>query len=166
MQANDVLLKKWCFGMGRTKKREEAGVNASGELQTWYSYPKYRTIAFKVLKVEKKNNQLHVDGEQFSSLNAPGKKKTLIFDLKGENQKIFYVSGQKKPFLNLGEVAVSEEGFPPVGSLITVNKKHAIVTKVGRNELTVYVEGQLKNIVCRPGQIKWRSDKILKAVVK
>jgi hypothetical protein len=66
----------------------------------------------------------------------------------------------------LGEVSVSEEGFPPAGSLITVNKKHAIVTKVGRNELTIYVEGQLKKIVCLPGQIKWRSDKILKAVVK
>ena len=165
MQANDVLLKKWCFGMGRTK-REEAGTNANGELQTWYSYPKYRTIAFKVLKVEKKNNQLHVEGEQFSSLNGKPKKKTLIFDVNGENQKVFYVPGQKKPFLNLGEVSVTEEGFPPIGSLITVNKKHAIVTEIGRNELTVWVEGQLKKIVCRPGQIKWRSDKILKAVVK
>ena len=165
MQANDVLLKKWCFGMGRTK-REEAGTNANGELQTWYSYPKYRTIAFKVLKVEKKNNQLHVEGEQFSSLSGKPKKKTLIFDVNGENQKVFYVPGQKKPFLNLGEVSVTEEGFHPIGSLITVNKKHAIVTEIGRNELTVWVEGQLKKIVCRPGQIKWRSDKILKAVVK
>ena len=99
-------------------------------------------------------------------MNGKPKKKTLIFDVNGENQKVFYVPGQKKPFLNLGEVSVTEEGFPPIGSLITVNKKHAIVTEIGRNELTVWVEGQLKKIVCRPGQIKWRSDKILKAVVK
>jgi hypothetical protein len=165
MQPNDVLMKKWCFGMGRSKKREEVSSNSNGELQTWYSYPKYRTIVFKVSSVEKKKEQLHVKGKQFSSLNGKPKEKTLIFETNGENQKVFFVNGQTRPFLNIGEAKITEDGIPPVGSLITVDKKHAIVTEVGRNELTVFVDNQLKKIVCRPGQIKWRDDKILKAAV-
>ena len=165
MQPNDVLMKKWCFGMGRSKMRAEATSNSNGELQTWYSYPKYRTIVFKVSSVEKKKDQLHVKGKQFSSLNGKPKEKTLIFETSGENQKVFFVNGQTRPFLNIGEAKITEDGIPPVGSLITVDKKHAIVTEVGRNELTVFIDNQLKKIVCRPGQIKWRDDKILKAAV-
>ena len=48
MQANDILMKKWCFGMGRSKARVEAAMNNQGELQTYHSFPKYRTIVFKV----------------------------------------------------------------------------------------------------------------------
>ena len=48
MNAGDVLMKKWCFGMGRSKAREEGAMNSSGELVTYRTYPKYRTIVFKV----------------------------------------------------------------------------------------------------------------------
>ena len=59
---------------------------------------------------------------------------------------------------------VTEEGMPPVGSLITIDKKHAIVTAVGRNQLTVFVKGEVKTIAFKPGTIRWHSDKILKNV--
>ena len=62
--------------------------------------------------------------------------------------------------------APTEKGLPPVGSLITVDKKHAIVTEVGRNELTVFVKGELQKITCKPGTVRWHSDKILAAAVK
>jgi len=52
-------------------------------------------------------------------------------------------------------------GFPPVGSLISVNKKHAIVTEVGRNSLTVWTNNTFKTLTCKPGTIKWFSDKVL-----
>ena len=56
MKTNDYLMKKWCFGFGRgkAKAREEGRMNADGELQTYRSYPKYRTIVFRVEKAEKK----------------------------------------------------------------------------------------------------------------
>ena len=63
MQVNDILMKKWCFGMGRSKVREEATMGANGELQTFRTYPKYRTIVFKVEKATKKGNQWHVEGK-------------------------------------------------------------------------------------------------------
>jgi hypothetical protein len=163
MNCGDVLMKKWCFGTGRAKVkgREEAVMNNNGELQTYVTYPKYRTIVFKVLSAKKKNNQWHVEGEQYSSLNAPPKKTNLVLN---EKRGVLYVDGQKRPFLKMGDMTVTEEGFPPVGSLIVVDKKHAIVTSVGRNELTVYVKGQFKTVACRPGTIKWHSDKILASV--
>ena len=58
------------------------------------------------------------------------------------------------------------KGIPPIGSLITVDKKHAIVTAIERNQLTVFVDGNLKTIVCKPGQIKWHSDKVLLSAVQ
>jgi len=77
------------------------------------------------------------------------------------------VAGQKRPFLKIEKpTALTEKGLPPVGSLITVNKKHAIVTEVGRNELTVWVNNKLQTIVCKPGTVKWHSDKILMNAVK
>ena len=63
-------------------------------------------------------------------------------------------------------MTITEKGIPPVGSLITVDKKHAIVTSVGRNELTVYVNNKFKTVACRPGTIKWHSDKILANAIK
>ena len=147
MNCGDVLMKKWCFGTGRAKVkgREEAVMNNNGELQTYVTYPKYRTIVFKILSAEKKNDQWHVEGEQYSSLSAPPKKTNLVLN---EKKGVLYVAGQKRPFLKMGDMTV----------------KHAIVTSVGRNELTVYVKGQFKTVACRPGTIKWHSDKILASV--
>lgn len=167
MQPNDILMKKWCFGMGRSKVREEAAMNKNGELETYRTYPKYRTIVFKVLKAEKKGQQWYVEGEQYSSLNGKPKKTQLTLDEKTMGEyKWFMAPGQKRPFLKIENPGkLTEEGFPPVGSLITVNKKHAIVTAVGRNQLTVFTNNKLQTISCKPGTIKWHSDKILASVV-
>jgi hypothetical protein len=164
MQANDILMKKWCFGMGRSKVREEAVMDANGELQTYRTYPKYRTIVFKIEKAEKKNDQWTIEGVQYSSLNGKPKKRTLnLFEKNG----LLYAPNQKRPFLRIQNPGlITEDGLPPVGSLITVNKKHAIVTAVGRNELTVFVNNKIQTITCRPGTIKWHSDKILASAVK
>ena len=163
MQPNDILMKKWCFGTGRSRGREEAHMNNKGELETFRTYPKYRTIVFKVEKATKKNGQWHVEGKQYSSLNAEPKTTKLVLN---EQRGLYKVPGQKRPFLQIQDAGLlTEEGIPPVGSLITVNKKHAIVTSVGRNELTVFVNNKIQKIACRPGTIKWHSDKILKSMV-
>ena len=164
MQANDVLIKKWCFGTGRAKVRQEAAVNSAGELQTYYTYPKYRTIVLKVTEAVKKDSQWHVKGERFSSLNGDPKVVKLVLD---EKNGSYRAANEKKPYIRVENPAqLTEEGVPPVGSLITVNKKHAIVTKVGRNELTVWVNNKLETVAFRPGKINWRSDKILQNVVE
>tara|TARA_R110000824_G_scaffold3750_6_gene17879 strand:- start:9378 stop:9875 length:498 start_codon:yes stop_codon:yes gene_type:complete len=164
MQVNDVLIKKWCFGTGRAKVRQEAAVNHNGELQTYYTYPKYRTIVLKVTEAVKKGNQWHIKGERFSSLNGDPKVVKLVLD---EKNGCYVAPNQKKPYIRVENPAqLTEEGVPPVGSLITVNKKHAIVTKVGRNELTVWVNNQLETVAFRPGKINWRSDKILQNAVQ
>jgi len=164
MQANDILMKKWCFGTGRSKVRQEAAMNANGELQTYRTYPKYRTIVFKIEKAEKKNGQWTVEGIQYSSLNGKPKKTTLNLH---EKNGLLYAPNQKRPFLKIQDPGmITEEGLPPVGSLITVNKKHAIVTAVGRNQLTVFVNNKIQTITCRPGTIKWHSDKILASAVQ
>ena len=165
MQANDILMKKRCFGTGRrkTKAREEAVMNASGELETYRTYPKYRTIVFKVEKATKKGKQWTVEGLQYSSLNGKPKKTTLSLL---EKDGVLYAPKQKRPFLRIQNPGMlTEEGLPPVGSLITVNKKHAIVTAVGRNQLTVFVNNKMQTITCRPGTIKWHSVKILASAV-
>ena len=165
MKANDFLMKKWCFGMGRgrVKAREEA-VQVNGELQTYRTYPKYRTIIFKVTSAKKTGNNWLVEGVQYSSLN--GKPKTTKLSLVEKNG-LLYAHNQKRPFLRIQDPGMlTESGLPPVGSLISIDKKHAIVTEVGRNELTVFVNGALKTVTCKPGTIKWFSDKILKNVCK
>ena len=162
MQANDILMKKWCFGMAR-KAREEVATNAQGELQTYVSYPKYRTIVFKVDKAQKKGKTWIVEGTQYSSLTGKPKKTKLSLTEKGG---LLFAEKQKRPFLRLQEPGIiTEKGVPPVGSLITVDKKHAIVTAVGRNQLTVFVKGKVKTIAFKPGTIRWHSDKILGGVV-
>jgi hypothetical protein len=161
MKENDYLMKKWCFGFGRgkTKVREEARMSADGELNTYQSYPKYRTIVFRIDKATKKGEEWHVEGTQFASLTAKPKKSKMVLQ---EKNGVLYVPGQKRPFLRIQDPGiVTEEGIPPVGSLITVDKKHAIVTAVDRNQLTVFVNGNTKTFVCRPGQIRWHSDKVL-----
>jgi len=165
MKADDILMKKWCFGTGRgrVKAREEA-VQVNGELQTYRTYPKYRTIIFKVEKATKKGKQWTVEGKQYSSLNGKPKTTKLVLN---EKNGLLYVPNQKRPFLKIQNPGLlTEDGLPPVGSLITVNKKHAIVTAVGRNELTVFVNNKIQTITCRPGTIKWHSDKILANAVK
>jgi len=163
MKPNDYLMKKWCFGFGRSKAREEA-VNVKGKLQTYQTYPKYRTIVYKVLSAEKKNNQWHVDGVQYASLTAKPKQVKLVLD---EKNGVFYAANQKKPWFSIQKPSmITEKGIPPVGSLITVNNKHAIVTAVDRNQLTVFAGGQIKTIVCKPGTIRWHSDKVLLSAVK
>ena len=62
--------------------------------------------------------------------------------------------------------ALVSEGMPPVGSLVTINKKHAIVCAVGRNEMTVFAQGIYTTVKVKPGTIKWREDKILAAIPK
>ena len=76
MKTDDYLMKKWCFGLGRgkTQGREEARMGEDGELNTYRSYPKYRTIVFKVDKATKKDTEWHVEGTQFASLTAKPKK--------------------------------------------------------------------------------------------
>ena len=164
MKANDILMKKWCFGTGRGKVRTEAAVNHDGELATYKTYPKYRTIIFKVEKAtfKKGKNLWTIEGKQYSSLNGKPKSKKLFLT---EKAGCFYSEGQKRPFLKVQNPNLPiDSGLPPVGSLISVNKKHAIVTEVGRNCLTVYVNGALQTITCKPGTVKWFSDKILKSV--
>ena len=163
MKKDDFLMKKWCFGFGKTS-RQEASMSSKGELQTSYTYPKYRTIVVKVEEAKKKGNTWSVKGEQYSSLTGAPKKVELKLV---EKNGCFYAPSQKKPFLSVANANIqAEEGTPPVGSLITVNKKHAIVTKVERNMLTVWVNNKLERIVFRPGTIKWKSDKILAYAVK
>ena len=171
MKKGDILLKKWCFGIGRSKGRQMVGENHSGEAETYFTYPKYRTIALQVETAEKKGKQWHVTGKQYASLTAKPKAVTVVFDQKGkEGRPRFVVGGQKQPFhlipAEAGQRIVSDEGMPPVGSLISVNKKHALVVEVGRNELTVFLNGVYEKLACKPGSIKWHSDKILKSITQ
>lgn len=160
MKTNDFLLKKWCFGMGRSKAREEAVEGNNGELHTYRTYPKYRTIVFKVGNARKEGEMWHLEGTQYASLTAKPKKVKMVLR---ERNGLLYKEGQKRPFMRIQDPnLVQDNGLPPVGSLISVNKKHAIVTEVNRNQLTVFVNGELKTITCKPGSIKWFGDKILK----
>ena len=165
MQAGDILIKKWCFGIGRAKPRKMVGQNINGEAQTFITYPKYRTIAIRIESAEKKGKTWSVTGKQFASLTGKPKNVNLVFEEKGKNRPYFMTGTQKKPFhlipmANAGNI-IAEEGMPPVGSLISVNKKHALVVDTGRNELTVFVNGAYETLTCKPGSVKWFSDKIL-----
>jgi len=169
MKTGDILLKKWCFGIGRAKPRKMVGQNAQGEAETFITYPKYRTIALQVESAEIKGKQWHVKGKQYASLTGKPKSVEMVFEAKGSEKRPYYTSGtQKRPFhlIPMANAAgiVSDDGMPPVGSLISVNKKHAIVVEVGRNELTVFVNGGYENLTVKPGSVKWFSDKILKNI--
>ena len=171
MKTGDVLLKKWCFGIGRSKARTMVGQDLQGEAVTYVTYPKYRTIALQVESAEKRGNKWHVKGKQYASLTGKPKAVELVFDEKGSEKRPYYVVGtQKRPFhlLPLGKGAgiTTDEGIPPVGSLISLNKKHAIVVEVDRNQLTVFVSGKYESLTVKPGSIKWHSDKILKSLAK
>lgn len=162
MKTNDVLMKKWCFGIGRARPRTEAVENARGEMETVRTYPKYRTIVLKVTSAKKVGKQWKVEGVQYSSLTGKPKKVKMVLDEKTSKKLSYYTrKGQKRPWLKVAMNSVTEEGIPPVGSLISVNKKHGIVTEVDRNQLTVWVNNKYETITVKPGSIKWNSDKIL-----
>ena len=96
MKTNDIIMKKWCFGMGRSKVREEARQNQSGELETHRTYPKYRTIVLMIEEatLKKGKNQWTIKGKQYSSLKGEPKKVTLHLK---EKRGAYYIEGQKKP---------------------------------------------------------------------
>ena len=165
MQKGDILMKKWCFGIGRSRNMVVEG--ASGEAEVVKHFPRYRTIVMKVLDVKKKGkNTYEAEVLKFASMTAEGKKSKVTF--KARNHKIgdrewqtYKVGTQKRPFHQIKMTATTEEGLPPVGSLVTINKKHAIVTEVGRNSMTIFVKGKYEKVVVKPGTVKWHSDKIL-----
>ncbi len=169
MKSGDILLKKWCFGIGRGKPRKMVGQNHRGEAETFVTYPKYRTIALQIESAELKGKKWHVKGKQYASLTGKPKSVEKVFDVKGSEKRPYYIEGtQKRPFhlipMALAGGIVADEGMPPVGSLISVNKKHAIVVEVGRNQLTVFVNGGYETMAVKPGSVKWFSDKILKNI--
>tara|TARA_Y100000310_G_C20546410_1_gene745808 strand:- start:503 stop:1018 length:516 start_codon:yes stop_codon:yes gene_type:complete len=171
MNQGDILLKKWCFGIGRAKPRKTLQQGASGDTNIVISYPKYRTIALVIESAEKKGKQWHVKGKQYASLTGDPKSVEMVFDQKGSEKRPYFMAGtQKRPFhlipVGLGSNAPNDEGMPPVGSLISVNKKHGLVVEVGRNQLTVFVNGKYENVVVKPGSIRWTDDKLLKSLGK
>ena len=165
MKPNDILMKKWCFGIGRARKMVRE--NNQGEAETVVQYPKYRTIAIKVISAKKgSSNKWQVKAEQYSSLTGKPKEVNIVLNEQEKNGHIWYtIDNQKRVWHKIKSSSFTEEGVPPVGSLITVNKKHGLITEVGRNQLTVYVNGKYESIAFKPGTIKWHSDKILKSMV-
>ena len=171
MKQGDILLKKWCFGIGRAKPRKMLAQTGEGETQTYVTYPKYRTIAMQVSSVERKKNQLVVKGTQYATLTGDPKEVTQTFDEHRIGDYVCYkVGGQARPFhlipAELAEGIVSDKEVPPVGSLVKVNKKQAIVIASDRNQLTVFVDGKRETVAYKPGSIKWHSDKLLKRMAK
>jgi hypothetical protein len=170
MKTGDILLKKWCFGIGRAKPRKMMEQNSSGEANTYITYPKYRTIAVQVESAEQKGKMWHVKGKQFATLTGKPKAVELVVEQKGEKYPLFVVAGQKRPFhfipaSQAGDLT-TDEGMPPVGSLISLNKKHALVVGIERNQLTVFVNGQYDTVAVKPGSIKWTADKLLTSLAK
>ena len=162
MKKGDFLMKKWCFGVGTTRK-SWVEQNSSGEAGIVRRYPRYRTIVLEILDAKKeKNNTWLVEVNKYASLDAKPKKVKLTL---GQNKnKSFSVAGQKKPFHKIEFKKSTDEGMPPVGSLITLNKKHAIVTATGRNSMTVWVGNKYHDVAVVPGSVKWKSDKIIASI--
>ena len=159
MKKGDVLLKKWCFGISYKKIYDRVEVH-NGEASVVMSYPKYRSIALRVLSVSKKGkNSWEIEAEQFASITAKPKKiKTVI--KKAKNGQ-FVIDGQKKGYHKLDVPPVLSDKMPPVGSIVTLNKRHALVTGVGRNEMTIFLDNKYLTVSAKPGTIKWRKDNII-----
>ena len=159
MKKGDVLLKKWCFGISYKKIYECVEVH-NGEASVVMSYPKYRSIALRVLSATKKGkNSWEIEAEQFASITAKPKKiKTVI--KKAKNGQ-FVIDGQKKGYHKLDVPPVLSDKMPPVGSIVTLNKRHALVTGVGRNEMTIFLDNKYLTVSAKPGTIKWRKDNII-----
>jgi len=164
MKKGDVLLKKWCFGISY-KKLENRVEMHNGQAQVVASWPMYRSIAIKVLSVKKKgSNSWEVEAERYASLKAKPKKVKLI--IKKTKLGTYAVEGQKRTYHRLSGSPVLSDKLPPVGSLVTLNKKPAIVCSVGRNEMTVFVNGGYSTVSVIPGKIKWREDNIIASMPK
>ena len=160
MKKDDVLMKKWCFGVSYAKPKEwlESGADGGNIVQR---FPRYRTIALRVISSKKgEGGEFTVEAERYSSLTAKPKKVTFKATVDKKNGWI-QIAGEKKPYHKVKLEKVTDADIPPVGSLITINKKHAIVTETGRNQLKVFVAGEYKTVNVEPGKIKWREDKIL-----
>tara|TARA_R110002074_G_scaffold40033_5_gene107281 strand:- start:3402 stop:3902 length:501 start_codon:yes stop_codon:yes gene_type:complete len=159
MKKGDVLLKKWCFGISYKKIYDRVEVH-NGEASVVMSYPKYRSIALRVLSATKKGkNSWEIEAEQFASITAKPKKiKTVI--KKAKNGQ-FVIDGQKKGYHKLDVPPVLSDKMPPVGSIVTLNKRHALVTGVGRNEMTIFLDNKYLTVSAKPGTIKWRKDNII-----
>tara|TARA_Y100000296_G_C5099206_1_gene219029 strand:+ start:46 stop:552 length:507 start_codon:yes stop_codon:yes gene_type:complete len=159
MKKGDVLLKKWCFGISYKKIYDRVEVH-NGEAAVVMSYPKYRSIALKVLSAKKKGkNTWEIEADQFASLTAKPKKiKTVI--KKAKNGQ-FVINGQKRGYHKLDVPPVLNEKMPPVGSLVTLNKRHALVIAVGRNEMTIFLDNKYTTVSVKPGTVKWRKDNII-----
>ncbi len=112
----------------------------------------------------------HVKGKQFATLTGKPKAVELVVEQKGEKYPLFVVAGQKRPFhfipASQAGYLTTDEGMPPVGSLISLNKKHALVVGIERNQLTVFVNGQYDTVAVKPGSIKWTADKLLTSLAK
>jgi hypothetical protein len=160
MKKGDVLLKKWCFGVSYKKPQDWVEMAGDGAV-TVQRYPRYRTIALQVTEAKKKGKKWEIEADQYASLNAKPKKVKLVLDALGNGA--FKVPGQKKLYHRIEHRLVSE-GMPPVGSLVTLNKKHALVCSVGRNEMTVFVKGVYKTVKVKPGTVRWREDKIVASI--
>ena len=79
MKENDILMKKWCFGIGRARKTVET--NESGEAEIVRSFPRYRTIVMKVASAKKlPNNKWEVEADKYTSLTKPPKRVKVILD--------------------------------------------------------------------------------------
>ena len=164
MKKGDVLLKKWCFGISY-KKLENRVEMCNGEAHVTASWPMYRSIAVKVLSVKKKGaNSWEVEAERYASLKAKPKKVKL--NVKKTKLGTYVVEGQKRAYHKLSGSPTLSDKLPPVGSLVTLNKKHAIVCSVGRNEMTVFVNGGYITVGVIPGKIKWREDNIIASMPK
>ena len=81
MQQNDILMKKWCFGIGRVRKTVET--NNEGEAEIVRSFPRYRTIVMKVASAkELPNNKWEVEADKYTSLTKPPKRVKIVLDQK------------------------------------------------------------------------------------
>jgi len=164
MKKGDVLLKKWCFGISYKKLVERVEVH-NGEATVVASWPKYRSIALRVVSSKKKGkNTWEIEAERYASLNAKPKKIKAV--IKKTKAGTFEVEGQKKAYHKLSNSTVLSDDMPPVGSLVTINKKHAIVCEVGRNEMTVFLNGKYATVSVIPGKVKWRKDNIIASIPK
>ena len=137
----------------------------NGEAQVVGSWPMYRSIAIKVLSVKKKGtNSWEVEAERYASLKAKPKK--IKLSIKKTKLGTYVVEGQKRAYHKLSGSPVLSDKLPPVGSLVTLNKKHAIVCSVGRNEMTVFMNGKYATVSVIPGKVKWRKDNIIASMPK
>ena len=159
MKKGDVLLKKWCFGISYKKLEARVEVH-NGEASIIASFPRYRSIALRVVKAKKKGkNTWEIEAEQFASLTAKPKKIKMV--IKKAKNGTFVVDGQKRAYHMLSNPEVLSDEMPPVGSLVTLNKKHALVCAVGRNEMTVFLNGKYTTVSVKPGTVRWRKDNII-----